>query len=195
MDLILRQRQGTSRKEFILTDEILKIKTRENFWEFKEWTVKLESIGNRKIVNIHSKIGPYIIAGVFLTLVLTMTIAFILEGFKSERIGTLIMGWIVFGGLSILIFVSPMKNETNLTGGNVTITFFPDSPSREEVDRFIEEITARSKRVLLRKYGEIDPDLPEETMMNQLNWLKNIGLIDEEQYLDLKLEYQTKRLI
>jgi hypothetical protein len=195
MDIILKQRQGTSRKVFTLTDDMLKIKSWENLWEYKEWTVKLENTGNRKIVNLHSKLGPNIIAVIFLTIVLTMTVSFIIEGFSPEHRGTLILGWIVFGGLSLLIFLSPMKNEMKITGGQFTLSFFPDSPSRKEVDLFTDEIIRRSKMVLLRKYGEIDPDLPEETVMNQLNWLKNMDLIDEEQYLDLKIEYQTKKLI
>ncbi len=193
--MVLKQRQGFSKKEFELTDDLLKIKTREEFGDYKEWTVKLENIGNRKSVNIHSKLGPYIIAGVFITIILSMTVFFLVEGFNSGDLRTLIFGWVIFGGLSLLIFLSPMKNEMKLTGGQFTVTFFPDSPSRKEVDKFIDEITGRSRLVQLRKYAEIDPDLPEETMMNQLNWLKNMDLIDKEQYLDLKIEYRTRKLM
>jgi hypothetical protein len=63
------------------------------------------------------------------------------------------------------------------------------------MENFVEEIIHRTRSVLLEKYGKIDPDLPEEIQMNNLYWLKNRGLISEEAYENLKLEYKTRRLM
>ena len=72
--------------------------------------------------------------------------------------------------------MSLLKKEIHLVGGSVNLTSFQDSPSNEEVNNFIEEIIRLSKKQLLNEYGRIDADLPEDTSMSQLNWLKSRGL-------------------
>lgn len=73
--------------------------------------------------------------------------------------------------------------------------FLLDSPSQEEMDNFIAEIIKRSRKILLEKYGKVDADLPEETQFNNFYWLKNRGIISEEEYKELKQEYRERRLI
>ena len=114
---------------------------------------------------------------------------------NGDNIGALILGVFLFGGLGLLAFLSPMRNEVHLVGGAQQVTFLLDRPSKKEMEDFIEEIIKRSRKILLEKFGKIDPDLPEETQINNLYWLKNRGIISEEEYEELKLEYKERRLI
>lgn len=91
--------------------------------------------------------------------------------------------------------MAPLRNELILTGGSAQIMFLLDSPSQEEMDNFIAEIIKRSRKILLEKYGKVDADLPEETQFNNFYWLKNRGIISEEEYKELKQEYRESRLI
>ncbi len=91
--------------------------------------------------------------------------------------------------LSIFILTTPVKNEIRLVGGNESLSLLFDKPSEKEVRDFIDEIIRRSKRILLRKYGTIDPDLPEQVMISQLNWLFESEVITKDAFDKLKSEY------
>ncbi len=85
--------------------------------------------------------------------------------------------------------------ELHLIGGSSSLTFYQASPTKEIVEEFVNEVINRTRKLLLEKYGKVDPDLPEETQMNQLNWARTNDIISEEQYRELKQEYKTKRLL
>lgn len=90
--------------------------------------------------------------------------------------------------LATAMFFTPVTNELRLVGGSETLVFLSDKPSEKEVREFVNEIILRSKKVLHRKYG-IDHDLPEQVMISQLNWLLNIGVIDNEAFDGMKANY------
>lgn len=190
----LKQRQGYLRREFELTDDTLKIKTK-SLGKNKEWSVKLEQLGFTKYYHYYSKVGQYIIGTIFSLVVGVAIIGYLGEEDLSGNLGALIFSLIVFGGLALLAFLSPNKKELNLVGGEIQASFLIDSPTKEEVESFADKVIERSRNVLLSKYAKVDIDLPEETQMNQLNWLKNRDLIDEAKYEQLKMEYKTQRII
>jgi len=190
----LKQKQGFNKKEFELQNETLLIKTKTN-GEYKEWSVKVEHIGDTKYYQSSTKLGPNIIGGICALFVLFVIIAFIRDNNKAENLWIMLGVVAMFGSISALLLFIPKKKELHIIGGLEQVTFYPDSPGKKEVDEFIDQIINRSKKVLLNKYGKVDPDLPEETQMNQLNWLKNRDLISQETYEQLKQEYKTKRLI
>jgi hypothetical protein len=175
----LIQKQGFNKKEFELIDDTLLIKTKTH-GDYKEWTVRVENIGDTKYYQSGTKLGVNIVGGFFALFVLFVIIAFILDKHKAENLWTMIGIVAIFGSFSTLFLLIPKKRELHIIGGSTQITFFPDSPNKEEVDIFVNELICRSKKILLDKYGMVDPDLPEETQMNQLNWLKNRNLIEND---------------
>nr|MBD3620689.1 hypothetical protein [Sunxiuqinia sp.] len=192
----LKQKQGARYREFELKDNILHVKTK-SLGEKNEYTIDIEFLGDEKFYKTHSRLGPRIIGIVFFAIMLIAIYGFLLEENRSEssNIVGLVLGIIVGGGIGLLAFLSPLRNELHLVGGSSQVMFFLNSPSKEEMENFVEEIIHRTRSVLLEKYGKIDPDLPEEIQMNNLYWLKNRGLISEEAYENLKLEYKTRRLM
>ncbi|RIH63334.1 hypothetical protein D1164_20320 [Mariniphaga sediminis] len=192
----LKQKQGARYREFELQDNILHVKTK-SMGEKNEYTIDIEFLGDEKFYKTHSRLGPRIIGIVFFAIMLIAIYGFLLEENRSEssNIVGLVLGIIVGGGIGLLAFLSPLRNELHLVGGSSQVMFFLNSPSKEEMENFVEEIIHRTRSVLLEKYGKIDPDLPEEIQMNNLYWLKNRGLISEEAYENLKLEYKTRRLM
>ena len=192
--LRLKQKQGYLRREFELTSDTLEIKTK-SLGENKEWSVKLEHLGFTKYYHYYSKAGQYIVGTLLSLIVVVAIIAYLGDEDLGENIGALIFSFLVFGGLALLAFIAPNKKELNLIGGEIQASFLLDSPTRDDVENFVDEVIKRSKSILLRKYAKVDVDLPEETQMNQLNWLRNRDLIDEELYEQLKKEYKTQRII
>lgn len=174
----------------------LHIKTR-SMGEKNEYTIDVEYLGEERFVKTHSRVGPRIIGGVFYALMVVCIIGFTMEEdlWDGSNIGAIILASIIMGGLGSLAFFSKMRNELHLVGGSAQVMFLLDSPSKVEMEKFIEEIINRSRKVLLEKYSKIDPDLPEDTQINNLYWIKERGLISEEEYEDLKLEYKNQRLM
>lgn len=193
--MILRQKQGGKRKEFeILNNTALRIREKQS-GELKEWTVNLETIGYSLIYQSATRKRSYIMASIMTAFLVFITIALFLSDDFYGNLPVVITAYIIFGLLIGLSLFLPLKKEIHLVGGGTNLTFFQDSPSTEEVNVFINEMIRLSKKQLLNKYAKIDPELPEETMFSQLNWLKNRDLITEEEYLELKSLYKTQRLI
>lgn len=193
--MILKQKQGGKRKEFeILSPSLLRVKEKQS-GELKEYTVNIESIGYNLIYQSATRKHLYILASILFAFLVFITVALFMSDDFMGNLPVVIVSYIIFGLLIALSLLSPLKREIHLVGGSANLTFFQDSPSPQEVNLFINEIIRLSKQQLLNKYAKIDPELPEETMFNQLNWLKNRDLITEEEYVDLKNEYKTQRLI
>ena len=193
--MILKQKQGGKRKEFeIINDTSLRIKEKQS-GELKEWTILLESIGYSLVYQSATRKRAYIMASFMTAFLIFISIALFMSDDFLGNLPVVITAYIIFGILISLSLFLPLKKEIHLVGGAVNLTFFQNSPSEEEVDKFIKEIIRLSKQQLLKKYATIDPEIPEDTMFGQLYWLKNRDLITDEEYRDLKAEYKTLRLI
>jgi hypothetical protein len=190
----LEQKQGAKRRTFELVGDKLKM-TYKTSSETKEWSVNIDSIGNDILIEKKSRRGSYFLGGFFLAFGLFFLAAYIVSGNDTLPIWAMITIGLFYLGIGALIFFTPLKNELHITGGYSHITFFLESPSRTEVERFANELIAKSKKIILERYSKIDADVPEETMMNQLYWLRNRGFITESEYEAKKNEYRTKRLI
>jgi len=193
--MILKQKQGGKRKEFeLINNTELRIKEKQS-GELKEWTVKLDMIGHNLVYQEATRKRFYIMSSFLIAFLIFITIALYMSDDFTGNLPVVIGSYIIIGLIIALSLLSPLKKEIHLVGGNVNLTFFKENPSAEEVKTFITEIIRLSKQQLLNKYAKIDPELPEETVFTQLNWLKNRDLLTEEEYQDLKNEYKTQRLI
>lgn len=193
--MILKQKQGGKRKEFEIQNNLmLRVKEKQS-GEVKEWMVNLETIGHSLIYQSATRKRLYILSSVLTAFLVFITGALFMSDDFAGNLPVVIGSYLIFGLMIALSLFSPLKKEIHLVGGGVNLTFFQDSPSPEVVDEFIKEIILLSKKLILNKYAKIDSELPEETMYNQLNWLKNRDLITVEEYEELKQEYKTQRLI
>jgi len=193
--MILKQKQGGKRKEFeLINNTELRIKEKQS-GELKEWTVKLDMIGHNLVYQEATRKRFYIMSSFLVAFLIFITIALYMSDDFTGNLPVVIGSYVIIGLIIALSLLSPLKKEIHLVGGNVNLTFFKENPSAEEVKTFITEIIRLSKQQLLNKYAKIDPELPEETVFTQLNWLKNRDLLTEEEYQDLKNEYKTQRII
>jgi len=190
----LSQKRGHKRCEFELREDSIWIKLK-TFSATKEWTVKLENLGDQTV----TQRNPKTIGVIFTLLSGAFGLFFIFVNLTDKKHTMEPWAVIAIGLFYILIayIISLNKStrEIRIVGGEESLIFFLDSPSEEEVRKFVDEVIARSKEVIMEKYVALDPDVPEEVMMNRLNWLRNHNIITEAKYSELKKEYQSSRLI
>jgi hypothetical protein len=192
----LNQKQGYRHREFNLEGNKLHVKTK-TLGERNEYTIDLEYLGEEKQYQTYSNVAARIFGIIFYILLLTAFIGFFQEDdwTASENLGALFLAIFLLGGIGTWAFFTPRRNEMYLVGGSTQVMFFLDSPSKEEMDNFVNEIITRSRKILVEKYSKIDPDLPEGIQINNFYWLKQRGLISEDDYEDLKQEYKNQRLL
>lgn len=192
----LIQKQGSRHREFELKGDKLHVKTK-SMGEYNEYTIDVEYIGEERFYKTHSKMGPRIVGIVFYIIMIISVLGILLEDnwAASENIIGLIIGIFLFGGLGSLAFFSELRNELHLVGGSAQVMFLLNKPSKEEMENFINELITRSRKTLIDKYSKVDPDLPEEIQIRNLYWLKEKGLISEEEYAELKQEYRNSKLM
>lgn len=190
----LTQTIGSQKKEFeLINDTELRIK--EKFLlSSKERTVDIESIGHQKSIETHSRKGLKIIGGFFILIAILSWYAFFFPENPNEDLDGLVWGGLFMIILGLICFKAPLDNKLTLSGGYVHLNFFLDSPSKKEVEIFVDTLIKLSKEKTKAKYSRVDPDLPEDTFMNQLNWLLNNKLISESEYYEKKNEYKISKL-
>lgn len=189
----LFQKRGFSRREFHLSEKTVRVKT----WSItknQEFEVKLEHLGNQIVYESTPTIARNIVAGIFLSIPCMLLVISLIWP-EQATTDQLILNFICWPLLVGIIYINPEKSDLHIVGGSHTLTFYQASPSKETVNEFVHEIIERSNRIILNKYGKVDPDLPEDTQMNLLHWLKDRELISESEYESLKLEYKTRKLL
>ena len=67
-----------------------------------------------------------------------------------------------------------------------SLSFYSNSPSKKEVDDFIELLKVEHKNYLLRRYGEHSVYLTEEQMSNNLKWLWERKVITDDELQSLR---------
>jgi UDP-N-acetylmuramyl pentapeptide phosphotransferase/UDP-N-acetylglucosamine-1-phosphate transferase len=100
---------------------------KQSLWAKKnEYTIDIEFLGDEKFYKTHSRLGPRIIGIVFFAIMLIAIYGFLLEENRSEssNIVGLVLGIIVGGGIGLLAFLSPLRNELHLVGGSSQVMFF-----------------------------------------------------------------------
>jgi len=190
----LIQKRGEKIKEFELINDQLKIKEKR-FLSSKEWSLDIEYIGHNILIENHSKIGVNIIGFFFVTIAILCWIGLLIEGNANGEFDGLIWGSFFMLFMGILCFKAPMDNKLILSGNNSTLTFFLDSPSRKEVEEYVNKLIAISKIKLVEKYSRIDSDIPEDIYMGQLTWLLNNNYINITEYEKKKDDYKVSKLL
>jgi hypothetical protein len=188
--LKLNQKQGFNHYEYILTDKFLSVK-QSSLLVNKSYVVALENLGHKRIKKKDSGIMKI---SVSLFLLLSSFFFITINAYDhSKHMSTWL--WmaigILYGWLSTLMLLSPQDNELRLTNGNEDLVLLTDKPSEKEVNEFVDEIIKRSRDVILKKYGTVDADLPEKLMISHLNWLLQIGVIDNDEFNKKRAQYFT----
>ncbi len=193
MEKALTQKKNFEIRNFILKEKSLKVEYKA--WsEEKSWEIPLDEIGYQKYYKKESK-TPRIIALIFIGTVLLFANLGIFLSKEPQDLNTLLSINILFGLIGVFFAIKKIKKEIIIIGGKQSVFLFLDSPDKDTVEKYANQIIKLSKEYTLKKYAKIDPDLPEDTQMNILSWLKSRDLLSDLEYEELKQEYKTSKLL
>jgi len=176
--------------EYLLDDKFLVIEER-SITEIKKKKIRLDDIGHKLKIE---KEDEFVTWPVFIFIGLTSFLIVIMNVIDhSQHISMWV--WIFMSvsciWLSTMFFLTPRTNKITLISGSESVEFMLDKPSEKEVSAFIEEAINRSSNLLIRKFSP-DPDLPEETVLYQLQWLRNMEIISNDEFFEMKSNYYSE---
>ncbi len=170
------------------------------FLNSREYFVDYDNIGIRPLKEKFGRNGWFgaSIIGFVLAAILTIT------RWTGGEVGSgAEIFYLLLGVFCIVIFMITYKRKFYLIdpGHNNGIEFIYNSPSKKELDEFIETLTTRRNQFLDQKYGEINTMLPYDHNHQNLLWLFNNDVINkaeyEKRYTELTLKfgsYKDRRL-
>jgi hypothetical protein len=177
MDNMFETRRFFKRQAIKFISNGLRI-NKKTLFESIEYEVLFDNIDNKKSISTEVNIGQLVIAFFFL-----ITGSLYLSGdyFKIATILYLI-------AVSIIIYAFSTKKRVITINcyGDKNIELHFTKSNENEVRKFADEIIKASNDFLLNKYSKIDKDLPIENQLNNLIFLKNREIIDEDRFQELK---------
>ncbi len=176
--------------EYHLDYKFLLVEERSGF-EIKKRKIRLENIGHKLKIEKENELLIWI---VFIFIGITSFLLVIGNAIDhSNHFST--WAWILMSISSIwlttLFFLTPKTSKITIVSGSELVEFMLDKPSENAVRAFVDETISRSKNLLIRKYRP-DPDLPEEIVLHQLNWLRDREIISMDDFFNMKSDYYSK---
>lgn len=181
----LLQRKLFLRREFTMNDDFLNIKSKD-LTSSEEINVPYEEIDVSRLV--YQKQTD----NIMLIITIVFGTFFLINIFNPENyngsglLGVAIFLFFVTAFSGIITFVKS-KNITLIpTQSNGYLEVFRNKPSSQEHDGFISELSKRVNSLLKTKYGKVDTEMPPEPQLMNFAWLKERGVISEEEFNTLK---------
>lgn len=156
-----------------------------------KYKIHLTEIGNE----IQYEADNVILGKIFLAITSIITLICIGIYFfgNPEKPKTYILNIMLWGGLSLLNFFKPHKDDILIVNGNKLIRLFRTEPNEEKVMEFANNLIKMANKK--KKEFAINFDLNEEQFLSNLSWLLSMKLIDKTEFEDLKSDYKIKKLI
>ncbi|GAB2533755.1 hypothetical protein [Rufibacter soli] len=191
----LKQRHLLSSKEFTLRKSGIRVITK-TWKENLEYRIRYEDLGFELVKKREKAALLPACAFTFLT---GLSLYAFTTSFLTEGAGPVALLWItatlVSMVLAVLAFSRTNRDLVLLTGGSQTLELFRGKPSNMEVDNFILSIHAHIQAYYKNKYGVIEPHLPQDVLIERFGWLREMGILSQEEHEDLWMQLQIKDLL
>lgn len=184
MGSILKQRNFFVTKTYELTDRSLKIRL-STFFSLIEEEISFEEITHRIV---RKKLPNFLVAipAVILLICTIITLYshfFDVKGSGIDDIAVYSVLLLIFSGLTVFTYENEIK--IMLANGKY-LSFYPKSPNEKEVNDFLAKMKVDQKAYLLRSYAKSDPYLSTEQLANNIKWLWDRKIIDNDELDDLR---------
>jgi len=151
---------------------------RQNIFKYIEYEISLEDIMPNK--TIKSELNRDFIFMAFLSFI----IGFFLSVFGWD------LGFAIFLGLCVVFLLIGLFTKKR----TITINTLSDSPiifmykksNENDIRDFADLLIKRSKDYIINKYSKVDKDLPKESQLANIEYLRNNDLIDDPKFEELK---------
>ncbi|MBX2964955.1 MAG: hypothetical protein KF845_02330 [Cyclobacteriaceae bacterium] len=193
MDRLIQTEKLFYRKTFELTDKGLQGKQRKLF-NTVEYFVDYENVGIRIF---RSKSGTYGFLVASIIAILVAIIVFISRSAGNEVGRGAEIFYLSIGLICGLFYWLTYSRTFCLVqpGNKNAIEFICDNPSKEQLDKFIENLKQKRNSTLDDKYGHVNTHLPYEQNHQNILWLFNNDVIGKDEFdrriSDLNSKYNT----
>jgi hypothetical protein len=191
----LKQSRIFSKREFKILRNSVSVKMK-TWTEYFEYEVPLDDLG-LKILKKRDK-GPKLVFILFSTLTFSMGYFSLVNYIQGEELHKVI----AINGLglicllfSIAAFLGMQNTLVYIFGGEKTIELFDNSPSEESVQAFIETIFQIKKEKIKSNILAMQHQVPEEVFKQQLEWMIDNDIIDQNEFDNLLEKHKVKRIV
>lgn len=181
--MILKQTDYITSRTFEITETSLRC-SESGLMNSMEVVVPFDSFGVNQFSK-RSKVPfwvPWVVG--ILTMLLTGFIQNSMDW--SQENGTLYIILAACAFISWRLIASLKRNEILIATGKGELIIWEDSPNKETVFHFLDELNSKVKKYYLKKYGSIDKELPIEPQLSNLMFLKDNEIITTEEFEELK---------
>lgn len=192
----LKQKYYLSKKTFALTERKVVI-VEKSLFDDKEWEARYNELG-LDLVKIKSRegIGNAVLFGGLLIVTTIMTFQAFTDGTTDYKLAFLFLFFCFMWGTVFWWSIQKyFAAHFVLRGGQKTLTFFINSPNEKTVKEFIDKIRERTKGRLKEELTHFDPDLGFDEQLSNLKYLKNIDVIEQEEFEKIREQLRERHLI
>jgi hypothetical protein len=191
----LIQKSLTHKKEIFIDIDSLLVKDK-NIREDLEYKIKFEELGfdivKKRIKTANILFYLFLLFdALYVYLILSSTSN--QDPFSHQLIW--VFGLLFFSVMTVIAYYNRNKNFIYLTGGQKVLELLATKPDVKSVNDFIETIHITMKQHYKSKFLKFDIDTPFEFRIHQLNWLKEIKVLTEEEYQKLLDNTKTDNII
>lgn len=185
--MILEQRKLLKKKRFQIKKNVLLV-TESTFFESSEFEIPLEEILVKKIVKQTTTGILPILGFLFFSFMFTLFLLFKIFSDVKVESGVLVFMFMLSAVAFIFAYISRKKSILIPTINNRIIEVYQNRPKKLVTNEFIENLRLKVVEYLKNKYAQIDKDLPIEGQLENIIWLKNNDILNEEEFQKLKTE-------
>ncbi len=188
----IKQRKGFETRSYKIDTDSEFVEVEYNSIREKlKYKIHLTEVGNEIQYEADNVIIGKIFVGI--TIIITLTCLGVYFLGNPENPGTYIANTIIWGVISIFLFLKPHKDDILIANGNKLIRLFRTKPNEEQVIEFANDLIKEANKK--KKEMLINYELGEEQFMENIQWLLSTRLIDKSEFEELKSEYKFKKLI
>jgi hypothetical protein len=175
----LEQRGFLACKKFEYDQRTLKVSSWDVVSGSREWSIQLDEISHRYDVRRRG-----FFSGGCLLVVLIFILSILLALNASWQLTLIAMLVVLIPSLFGRTINLYSYIELNTKRGSIILK--QSSPSNKTVIEFVDGLINASKQYLIWKYGTTDPDFSKEKQIENYRWLRNNGIITDQEYENLK---------
>ncbi len=175
--MIYNNRRFFTRQSFEIKSTGINIH-KKTLFDSLEHEVSFEKIDNKKKIQTTVNNGLLIISFFFFVTGLW----FLLAGNND----VCFVFWLIALFLILVAFITKLKVVTIACYDGTNIDLYFKRGNKEDVVEFANQIINSGNSYLLNKYSKIDKDLPIDSQIYNLEFLRNKEIITEEQFENLK---------
>lgn len=186
----IKQRKGLETRKYSIRDEFVEVEY-NTLREKLKYKIQLTEIGNEIEYEADNTILGKIMFAITALITSTCLILYLIS--YSEDPGTFALNAMIWGILSTFFILKPNKDDIIITNGNKVIRLFRNKPNEKEVLDFANnliEISNTKKKEML-----INFELSQDQFLENIDWLLHIKMIDQQEYENLRVEFEIKKLL